>query len=180
MTMHLSSIRTHTEQALVLVSCCAALLSSATGCSFVLVKPLPAAPPAAEGPGALPASAPRCTESRAAPVTDTVVGGVLLATAAVALAASSKSCDPGSLGCIGKGMALGIGVTTGLPSLAFLGSATYGYSKVSQCRAARRPAAFRPCDVGDPACVRVSWAPPMSGPVVEAAPGGGAEARIGP
>jgi hypothetical protein len=178
--MHCSSIQSRTARALVLVSCCAALLPSASGCSFALVKPLPAAPSVAEGPGAPPAPAPRCTESRAAPVTDTVVGGVLLATAVAALAASSKSCDPGGLGCIGKGMALAVGVTTGLPSLGFLGSATYGYSKVSQCRAARRPVALRPCDLGDPACARVSWAPPMAGPVVEAAPGWGGAARIGP
>ncbi len=118
------------------------LVLSGSGCSLVFVRPLRTG---ADAQGQ--AEATKCTESRAAPVADTVLGGTLLFIAVVGLAGYSQGCSSsGMMRCFGRDIGGALAVGAGFPSAAFLGSAWYGYRKTGQCRASKTVSGDAPVD----------------------------------
>jgi len=104
-----------------LVAACAL---ATQGCSFVFVRPPPDSP-VAGGP-------PRCTESRAAPIADTVLAGAALALFAPSLGAA-LSCSPNCAENAGPALS----ILSGAVLLATAGSAIYGFHETNRCAEAR-------------------------------------------
>ena len=146
-----------------------------SGCSFVSVQR--ARPPqAVEDPRVLDT----CTTSKQAAVADTVIGAAaLVAGYAMILSEAVKHQDCldshpySSSSCDGVGNPLpGVAVLGG--SLAFAGSAVYGYTTTAQCR--RKVTTGGRCQNGDlAACQKLKpgWVPPpgwRAGPTLEPRP----------
>jgi hypothetical protein len=93
------------------------------GCSFVFVpRPPPKAPPTVD-----------CTESRIAPISDTVLTGGLLAGAIAGLSAKSNCpSDATDIMCLGPG--LGAAFANTLGAVALLGAVVYGVSALDGFR----------------------------------------------
>ena len=153
----------------------AALAILGSGCSFVSVQR--ARPPeAVEDPRVIDT----CTASKQAAVADTVIGAAaLVAGYAMILSEAVKHQDCldshpySSSSCDGVGNPLpGLAVAGG--SLAFAGSAIYGFTTTAQCR--RKVTAGGRCQNGDlAACQKVKpgWMPPpgwRAGPTLEPRP----------
>jgi hypothetical protein len=110
-----------------------AMLEMLGACSFVFVS----GPPDHAGPKD------ECTESRIAPIADTVIA-VGAAGGGIALLASNTPCnhpDPNNnIDCLGSGLGDGIGKAIGalllVPALVYAVSALHGYSATGSCRRA--------------------------------------------
>jgi hypothetical protein len=99
------------------------LLVSASGCSLLFVTPPPADGRIVQRKG-------KCTRGVAAPIVDSLVGGLQVARTALAAAADDKVyADPKQP--LSRGADIGIGV--GLTAL-FVGSAAYGFINTAECR----------------------------------------------
>ncbi len=99
----------------------------APGCSLLTVRGAPSS-----DPGVRPVA---CTQSRFAPIVDTVPAAVLLGIAIAVLADISN--DPA--GNEGRALAGGVVVVVfGVPGLPFAASAWYGYAKTGRCRGMNR------------------------------------------
>lgn len=111
----------------------AVTLALAPGCSFLTVRGAPSS-----DPGVRPVD---CTQSRFAPIVDTVPAVILLGIAAAALADTASKGE----GEEGEALAGGLVVIVfGLPGLPFAASAFYGYRKTGRCREMnRRPLPLR-------------------------------------
>ena len=92
------------------------------GCSAIFVRPA-RAPQADE--------APRCTESRVAPIADTAVGAAALTFGAVALG-QALSCSPNCAENLGPALA----IISGVVLLGTATSAIYGFQETGRCREA--------------------------------------------
>src|SRR5512138_3263630 len=100
----------------------ACVLALAPACSFLTVRGAPSS-----DPGVRPVD---CTQSRFAPIVDTVPAVILLGIAAAALSDTANS-GPGEEG---RALAGGLVVIVfGIPGLPFAASAWYGYAKTSKC-----------------------------------------------
>jgi hypothetical protein len=103
------------------------LVTLLSGCSLIAVRGAPST-----DPGYRPV---RCTESLAPPVLDTIPAAVLLLITGAVLGDIAN--DPP--GMEGRALAGGlVGIVFGIPGLVFAGSAYYGYSRTSDCRAMNR------------------------------------------
>jgi hypothetical protein len=125
------------------------VLSLATGCSFLTVRPAPGRPL-----GATPRAS--CTTSRLAPAAD-VSAGAALALVGGLLVVGSTQCDDRSFVCNGgdatRYLAAGLGMAAA--GTAYLISATRGFRSTGECREVL--AAQRACAGGDGsgcACLR--------------------------
>jgi hypothetical protein len=99
-----------------------------TGCSFVFVRPPPARP-------IDPSAKVECTQSRAAPVVDLVLGMAGFAVGAAGLTASKPRCESTFLCLDFSGMAHVVGaITIGLGAVA-IGSSVFGFSRTAACDA---------------------------------------------
>ena len=101
----------------------AACALATQGCSAIFVRPPTS--PATGGP-------PRCTESRAAPIADTVVAGVAAAFLVPSLQAA-LTCSPNCAENAGPGLS----VLSGAVLLGTAASAIYGFHQTSRCTEAR-------------------------------------------
>lgn len=105
----------------------AVVLALAPGCSFLTVRGAPSS-----DPGVRPVD---CTQSRFAPIVDTVPAAVLLGVALAVLVDISGS-DQGEEGRVLAGGL--VVIVFGLPGIPFGLSALYGYRKTGRCRAMNR------------------------------------------
>ena len=97
-------------------------LVATNGCSAIFVRP--ARSPQGD-------QAPRCTESRAAPIADTAVAVAALTIGAVAIG-SALSCSPNCVENLGPGLAI-------ISAVVLAGTATsavYGFQETGRCREA--------------------------------------------
>jgi hypothetical protein len=123
-------------------------LALAPACSFLTVRGAPS-----NDPGVRPVD---CTQSRFAPIVDTVPAVVLLGIALAALADVSETGE----GEEGQALVGGLVVIVfGLPGLPFAASAFYGYRKTGRCRDMNR----RPLPQPPPPLIPMP-APAPSGP----------------
>ena len=97
-------------------------LIATNGCSAIFVRPV--RPPQAD-------EAPRCTESRAAPIADTAVAVAALTLGAVALG-PALSCSPNCAENLGPGLA----IVSALVLVGTTTSAIYGFQETGRCREA--------------------------------------------
>jgi hypothetical protein len=102
-----------------------------TGCSWVSVETVP--------DGLAPGPEVRCTDSRAAPVIDTVLAtsfGIIGAGATAAGASQRGPADSSEVASgAGKGLALPIGLGSLALALLYGASSYYGFSRTLHCRA---------------------------------------------
>lgn len=102
------------------------LLAAVGGCSFVGVRPPP--DDARRGTSKLT----DCTDSYAAPVADTVIGGVFAATA-TALAISAANYEEPGFGPDKESFETAGAILLAFPAVIHVASAVYGYVAVSEC-----------------------------------------------
>jgi hypothetical protein len=114
--------------------CVLAISLYCSGCSLLFVT-APPKPPPVEPSARAEVS---CTSGKAAPVLDTVFATLEVARTALAAAAPDSTYQNAPIS-RGADIALGLGFTA-----LFLGSAVYGFTQTSQCKALKGPEPRRP------------------------------------